>query len=143
MCLHNFALKRKEQDCLDVEDGLHSTRAGARAVDLGRPSVYRGGQSLKLSTIAPVFKRLSLLVKGGASMSIWGGQAPPLAPVLALAVLRPYKVEPIVSILFRSTFEKIYSFNFCSETGIHRPMMLFVDFSIFVHYSMDVLMATM
>ena len=39
MCLHNFALKRREQDCLDVEDDLHSTRAGARAVDLGGPSV--------------------------------------------------------------------------------------------------------
>ena len=42
-----------------------STRAGARAVDLG-------GQSLKLSTKAAVFKRVSLLIGGRASVSIRG-----------------------------------------------------------------------
>ena len=52
-------------------------RAGARAVDLRGPSVYQGGQSLKLSTKATVFKRVSLLI---------GGQAPP-GPLLAPALL--------------------------------------------------------
>ena len=42
------------------------SRAGGRAVDLGGPSVYQGGggQSLKLSTKAAVFKRVSLLIGG-------------------------------------------------------------------------------
>ena len=39
-------------------------RAGRRAVDLGGPSVYQGGQSLKLITKAAVFKRVSLLIGG-------------------------------------------------------------------------------
>ena len=39
-------------------------RAGARTADLGGPSIYQGGQSLKLSTIAAVFKRVSLLIDG-------------------------------------------------------------------------------
>ena len=59
-------------------------RAGARAVDLRGPSVYQGGQSLKLSTKATVFKRVSLLI-GGPSMSI-GGPGPP-GPLLAPALL--------------------------------------------------------
>ena len=49
-------------------------RAGARAIDLGRPSVYQGGQNLKLSARAAVIKRESFLIGGGASMSD-GGQA--------------------------------------------------------------------
>ena len=52
----------------DTDTSQYSTRqarAGARAIDLGGPSVYRGGggggggQSLKLSTKAAVFKRVS------------------------------------------------------------------------------------
>ena len=39
-------------------------RAGARAVDLGGPSIYQGCQSLKLSTKAAFFKRLGLLIGG-------------------------------------------------------------------------------
>ena len=39
-------------------------RAGARAVDLGGPSVYQRGQCLKLSTKAIAFKKLSLLIRG-------------------------------------------------------------------------------
>ena len=39
-------------------------RAGAKAVDLGGPSVYQGGQSFKLSTKAAVFKRVSLFIGG-------------------------------------------------------------------------------
>ena len=50
-------------------------RAGVRSVDVGGANVYQGGQSLKLSTKAAVFKRISLLI-GGPSMSI-GGLAPP------------------------------------------------------------------
>ena len=50
-------------------------RAGARTVDLGRPSVHQGGQSLKLSTKAAVFKRVSLLI-GEAKHVDWGNQAP-------------------------------------------------------------------
>ena len=47
-------------------------RAGARAVDSEGPSFYQGGgQSLKLSSKAAVFKRESLLI-WGASMSIGG-----------------------------------------------------------------------
>ena len=54
---------------------LGNNKAGARAVDLEGPSVYQGGgQSLKLRTIAAVFKRVCLLIGGGASMSIGGGQ---------------------------------------------------------------------
>ena len=41
-------------------------RAGARTVDLGDPSFYQGGQSLKLSTKAAVFKRENLLIGGQA-----------------------------------------------------------------------------
>ena len=59
-------------------------RAGAREVDLRGPSVYQGGQSLKLSTKATAFKRVSLSI-GGPSMSI-GGPGPP-GPLLAPALL--------------------------------------------------------
>ena len=41
-------------------------RASATAVDLAGPSVYEGGQNLKLSTKAAVFKRESLLIGGQA-----------------------------------------------------------------------------
>ena len=54
-------------------------RAGARAVDLGGQAFIRGGQSLKLSTKAAVFKKLSLLI-GGPSMSI--GEVRPPWPLL-------------------------------------------------------------
>ena len=53
-----------------------STRAGGKAVDLGWPSVYQEGQSLKVSTKAAVFKRVSLLIGGRASMSIRGACPP-------------------------------------------------------------------
>ena len=43
------------------------TRAGGKAVDLGGPSGYQGGQSFKLSTKAAVFKRVSLLIGGPSS----------------------------------------------------------------------------
>ena len=61
-------------------------RASATAVDLGGPSVYEGGQNLKLSTKAAVFKRESLLI-GGSSMSIWEARLPwpLLVPALSLA----------------------------------------------------------
>ena len=49
--------------------GNIAARTGGRAVDLGGPSVYQGGQNLKLSTKAAVFKKVSLLI-GGPSMSI-------------------------------------------------------------------------
>ena len=42
---------------------MQPDRAGGRAVDLGGPSVYQGGQSLKLSTETAVFKRVSLLTE--------------------------------------------------------------------------------
>ena len=83
-------------------------RAGARAVDLRGPSVYQGGQSLKLSTKATVFKRVSLLI-GGPSMSI-GGPGPLLAPALLvdLAELQSkdgfrkhYKTSKIISKIAR------------------------------------------
>ena len=62
-------------------------RAGSRAIDLGGLSVYQGGQSLKLSTKAGVFKRVSLLIVGGGKHVNWGGagagtRGPPLAPAL-------------------------------------------------------------
>ena len=41
-----------------------TSRAIARAVDLGGPSVYQGSQSLKLSTKVAVIKRVSLLIGG-------------------------------------------------------------------------------
>ena len=64
-----------------------TSRAGARALDVGGPSVYQGGggQSLKLSTKAAVFKRKSLLI-GGPSKSI-GGAGPPFAPALGTSKL--------------------------------------------------------
>ena len=65
------------------------TRAGGRAVDLGGPSVYQGSQSLKLSTKAAVFKRVSLLIGRGKACRL-GSQAPlfsPLVPVLGPIVL--------------------------------------------------------
>ena len=86
-------------------------RVGARAVDLRGPSVYQGGQSLKLSTKATVFKKVSLLI-GGPSMSI-GGPGPPwslLAPALLvdLAELQSkdgfrkhYKTSKIISKIAR------------------------------------------
>ena len=55
-------------------------RAGARAVDLGGPSVYQGCQSLNLSTKATVFKRISLLIGGAKHVDRPG--PPPLAPAL-------------------------------------------------------------
>ena len=56
---------------------IENVRAGARVVDLGRPSVYQGGgQSLNLSTKAAVLKRESLL-NGGAKHVDWGGCPPP------------------------------------------------------------------
>ena len=86
-------------------------RTGARAVDLRGPSVYQGDQSLKLSTKATVFKRVSLLI-GGPSMSI-GGPGPSgllLAPALLvdLAELQSkdgfrkhYKTSKIISKIAR------------------------------------------
>ena len=58
------------------------TRAGGRAVDLrGGPSVYQGrGQSLKLSTKAAVFKRVSLLIGGGGGGSMSVGAGPKAQP---------------------------------------------------------------
>ena len=51
-----------------------------------------GSLTLKLSTKAAVFKRVSLLIKGGGgggtSMSI-GGATPPLHPPLAPALAAP------------------------------------------------------
>ena len=50
------------------------TRAGGRAVDLGGAKRLSGGQSLKLSTKAAVFKRVSLLIGGGGGKHVdWGG----------------------------------------------------------------------
>ena len=64
------------------------SRAGARAVDLGGPSVYQGGgASLKLSTKAAVFE-IEILLKRGAKHVDWGDQAPPgfpLAPGMKLS----------------------------------------------------------
>ena len=57
-----------------------SVRAGGRAVDLEGPSVYKEGQSLKLSAKAAVFKRVSLLI-GGQAYRL-GGPGPLLAPAL-------------------------------------------------------------
>ena len=58
---------------------IENVRAGARVVDLERPSVYQGvgGQSLNLSTKAAVLKRESLL-NGGAKHVDWGGWPPPI-----------------------------------------------------------------
>ena len=50
-----------------------SGRTGDRGVDLGGPSVYQGGQSIKLSTKAAVCKRVSLLI-GEAKHVDWGGR---------------------------------------------------------------------
>ena len=63
-------------------------RAGARAVDLGEPSVYQGGQSLKLSTKTTVFKRVILLINGAKHVD-WRGQAPwsPIGAGPALSAL--------------------------------------------------------
>ena len=61
-------------------------RAGARAVDSRGPSVYQGGHSLKLSTKATVFKRVSLLIGGGGQACRLGAQAPP-GPLLAPTLL--------------------------------------------------------
>ena len=58
------------------------TRAGARAVDLGGPNVCQGGQSLKLSTKATVFKRVRLLIGGRSMPSVKHGQAPLPPPPL-------------------------------------------------------------
>ena len=58
-------------------------RAGARAVDLGVPSVYQGGQNL--STKAAVLKRESLLI---------GGTRPPLMPALDIYLYFPQFSEP-------------------------------------------------
>ena len=63
------------------------SRAGGRAVGFGGGGGRRfsegvgkrfsdGGQSLKLSTKAAVFKRVSLLIAGGAKHVSWGSQAP-------------------------------------------------------------------
>ena len=57
------------------EGAVVAGRVGARAVDLGTPSVYQGGQSLKLSTKAAVLERVSLLI-GGPSTSIGGARLP-------------------------------------------------------------------
>ena len=50
-------------------------RAGGRTVDVGGQAFIRGGQSLKLSTAATVFKRVSLLIEGPKHVD-WGWQAP-------------------------------------------------------------------
>ena len=59
-------------------------RGGGRAIDLVGPRVYQGGgQSLKLSTKAAVFKRVSKLVDwggGGCKHVDWEG-AGPLVPL--------------------------------------------------------------
>ena len=57
-------------------------RACGRAIDLGGPNVYQGDQRLKFSTKTAVFKRVSLLVGGGASLSI-GETRPPWPPLNA------------------------------------------------------------
>ena len=61
-------VKGKHEAALEedlAEEGTLVTKTGARAVDLGRPDVYYGGQSLKLSTKTAVFKRESLFIRGG------------------------------------------------------------------------------
>ena len=59
-------------------------RAGARAVDLGGPSVYQGGPKFEIKRKNRCLQKNKLVNWGGPSMTI-GGQAPPglpLAPAL-------------------------------------------------------------
>ena len=60
-----------------VPPSLHLPRAGGRAVDLGGPSVYEGGQNWKLSTKAAVFERVSFLIGGGGQACRLGEPSPP------------------------------------------------------------------
>ena len=69
--------------CIIINFLCHN-RACARAVDLGGQAFVRGGQGLKLSTKAAVFKRVSLLI-GEAKHVDWRARLPcppPLAPAL-------------------------------------------------------------
>ena len=59
----------------DLKIGMHQSRRQSSRLRGGQAFV-RGGQSLKLSTKAAVFKRVSLLIGGGGSKHVdWGGQA--------------------------------------------------------------------
>ena len=77
-------------------------RACGRAVDLGGASVYRGGQSLILSTKAAVIKRVRLLI-GRTKNVDWGSKGP--GPTLAPALLRYFKFKT-----FLLKFEAIYCY---------------------------------
>ena len=59
-----------------------------------RPSVYQGGQNLKLSTKAIVFKRENLLIGGGSKHVDWGRLASPPPLMQALAVCKFSKFFP-------------------------------------------------
>ena len=52
------------------------TRAGARAVDLGGPSVYQGGPKFKIKHKSRCFQKRKLVIGGGGKHVDWGGQAP-------------------------------------------------------------------
>ena len=53
-------------------------RAGARAVDLGGPSVYQGGPKGEIKHKATAFKKVNLLI-GGTKHVDWGVR-PPASP---------------------------------------------------------------
>ena len=61
----------------------YTERAAEQSTWRGDKRLLAGGQSLKLSTTATVFKRVSLLIEG-AKDDDWGGAGPPLAPALTL-----------------------------------------------------------
>ena len=51
-------------------------RAGARAVDLGGPSVYQGGPKFEINHKSHCFQKSKLVDWGGPSMSIGGPGSP-------------------------------------------------------------------
>ena len=73
--------------------GSVTNRTGARAVDLGGPSIYQeGGQSLKLSKSRCLQKRKFVNWDGQAYQL--GGPCPPLALALVPGVMKSVTVLP-------------------------------------------------
>ena len=66
-----FATQRKDAPFISCHI-IPPHRAGARAVDLGRPMIYQGGgrQSSKISVKIAVFKRVSVLFGGGQACQL-------------------------------------------------------------------------
>ena len=91
-------------------------RAGARAVNLRGPSVYKRGQSLKLSTKAAVFKRASFLIGGGGAKNVdWNDGPPWLRPCYKAKSINLLTLTTHNQLTAVATMKQIRTENFIAE----------------------------